>query len=108
MPEPYWPKRKNSYTLGDAERLPGRLVRIRCRYCKREHYYEIADLRVLLGNIEVDDVAYSMKCSGCGKDRTLELELLSISAEDRQKTTVRRLVAIRYLRRPVWRDERPS
>ena len=105
MPEPYWPKRKNSYTLGDAERLPGRLVRIRCRYCRREHHYEIRDLRVVLGNIEVDDVAYAMKCSGCGKDRTLDLELLSISAEERQKMTVRRLVRVQYLRRPVWRDE---
>ena len=105
MPEPYWPKRKNSYTLGDAERLPGRLVRIRCRYCRREHHYEIRDLRVVLGNIEVDDVVYAMKCSGCGKDRTLDLELLSISAEERQKMTVRRLVRVQYLRRPVWRDE---
>lgn len=62
----------------------------------------------MFGNIEVDDVAYTMKCSGCGKDRTLDLELLSVSAEERQKTTVRRLVAIRYLRRPVWRDEAPG
>lgn len=105
MPEPYWPKRKGSYTLGDAERMPGRLVHISCRYCQREHFYELGDLRVVLGNVEVDDVVYSMSCSGCRKQRTLNLELISPSAEDRQKMTVRRLVRVQYLRRPVWRDE---
>ncbi len=106
MPEPYWPKRKNVYTLSDAMKH-SELAQIRCRYCKTERYYLLKDLRTLFGNIECDDVIYQQtwRCAKCDKQHTLDLDLVSKSAADRQNITVRRLVRIDYIRRPVWRDE---
>lgn len=103
MPEPYWPKRKGSFTLADAARS-NRLARIWCRYCKRSHNFEIADLKTVFGNIEVDDVPYQMRCSGCGRGATLEIEMLLPSAADRQNMTIRKLDKVSYLRRVTWRD----
>lgn len=59
----------------------------------------------MLGNVEVDDVAYLMKCSGCDGRSTLVLELLSPSAADRQSLTIRRVERIYYVRRIVRHDE---
>lgn len=57
MPEPYWPKRKGSYTLAEAEKN-ARYARIRCRYCKRTIYYRLEDLHTVFGDIDVDEVIY--------------------------------------------------
>lgn len=108
MPEPYWPKRKGSYTLADAARTGDRLARVACRYCKRVRWFRLDDLQTVLGNIECDDVAHMMKCAGCNKRQTLELRIESPSAADRQKMTLRRVERIYYIRRVVWRDEGPG
>lgn len=105
MPEPYWPKRKGSYVLSDASRT-GRLILISCRYCKRALIYMPADLSRLLGDIEVDDVADQMTCSGCKRKHTLKAEQLLPSAPERQGMTVRRLEKVYYVRRAIWRDEK--
>jgi hypothetical protein len=105
MPDPYWPKRKGSFTLADVHRL-GYLVRITCRYCKTGRNYVPDDLRTLFGPIEVDDVPYQMRCAKCGKRHTLEIETLSPSAADRQTMIIRRIDKIAYVRRVTWRDVR--
>lgn len=53
MPEPYWPKHKHSYTLGDAMKN-ALYARIWCGYCKRSRYFLLEDLKRLFGNIECD------------------------------------------------------
>lgn len=105
MPEPYWPKKKNSYSLRDAEKN-SRYARIFCRYCKRERLFLVRELRVVFGDIEVDDVVYSgsrWRCEGCDGTGVLDLNLV----DDRsvKGAVVRRLVKIEHIRRPVWRDE---
>lgn len=104
MPEPYWPKRKGSYTLFDARKNDS-LARIACRYCKRTHNYTLDDLRTVFGDIEVDDVVLQMRCSGCHNRHTLAIELISPSAADRQSMTIRRVDRIYYVRRVTWRDD---
>lgn len=108
MPEPYWPKRKNAYTLSHA-RKHYEIARIWCRYCKTERHFWIDDLKQLFGDIECDDVVYQpgWACVQCRKDGTLEFELVRPSAADRQKMTIRRIGKIRYVRKVEWRDEQP-
>lgn len=104
MPEPYWPKRKNVYLLSDAKRN-GSLVLIRCYLCHRKRFYDPDDLRQVLGNVEVDAVMQVFRCPGCGKREFIDAKAESPTAADRQKIRLRRLVEIRAVRRPVWRDE---
>lgn len=105
MPEPYWPKRKGRFTLGDVYRL-GDLLRISCRYCKIQRLFVPDDLRKVFGDIEVDDVVYQMRCERCRKKRSLAIETVSPSAADRQAMTIRRIDKIDYVRRVTWRDVR--
>lgn len=105
MPEPYWPKRKNSYTLMDAHRNRS-VIRVACPYDKHERYFMATELRTAFGNVEVDDLMFLMKCSRCGSNVDVSAELMS--AEKRQTVTLRRLVDIKYKRLCIWRDEPPS
>jgi len=104
MPEPYWPKRKNSYTLSDAE-THNSYARLRCTYCKRTRYFLLKGLRAAFGNIECDDVVFqhNWKCLQCdGKGEVaFDLEKPPLG----QNAVVRRLVRVEYIRRPIWKDE---
>jgi len=103
MPEQYWPKRKNAYSLGDAAKN-ARHLQLRCNYCKRIRYMVIADLKALLGNIEVDDVAYvGWRCDGC-KGTTFDVRIEEPHAGS--GAIVKRLVRIDYVRRPTWQEEK--
>jgi hypothetical protein len=54
MPESYNPKGR-SYPLSNL--IDGmRLVRIRCRYCKREHCYRPDDLIQIFRDVDVDSL----------------------------------------------------
>ena len=57
MPEPYYPKRKTTYRLSDAEKSD-RFASIRCTYCKRQRYYFVADLKTAFGDVECDDLVH--------------------------------------------------
>lgn len=103
MPEPYWPKRRGSFTLADAHRL-GYLVRIHCRYCKTQRHYVPDDLRKVFGSIEVHDVPYQMRCAKCRNTHTLDIETLPPSAAERQTLVIRRVEKIYYVRKVIWRD----
>lgn len=109
MPEPYAPKKgKNAYTLEHARQFY-EVAEIKCRYCKTVRYFAIADLKVLFGDIECDDVVYQpgWNCEQCNRDAGFEFELKKPSAEERQKMVIRRIEEIKYVRKIKWRDERP-
>ena len=101
MPEPYWPKRKGTYTLSDAHRNRS-VIKVSCPFDKTVRYFLPEDLRKAYGDIEVDDVEHQFKCSKCGGGVDIRTE--SLSAEMLQKVTFRRLIRVDYIRRPIWRD----
>lgn len=105
MPEPYWPKRKGTYPISEAEKNT-RYARVWCTYCKHERYFRLADLRTAFGNIECDDIVYQgrWRCSNCDGKGSLDCKVEDPPAS--KSITVRRLVEVRYVRRPVWKDER--
>lgn len=99
MPEPYWPKRKGTFKLSDAGRNND-VIKVRCRYCKRERLYETRDLIEAFGDIEVDDVGERMReCLRCRSSFHL-FDVDAIGRRDRAAQGV-----IRRKRVLVWRDE---
>ncbi|HWK13251.1 MAG TPA: hypothetical protein VNS02_02565 [Rhizobiaceae bacterium] len=101
MPDPH---RKKDYLISQAERN-ARYALIWCRYCKQRRYFLLADLREAFGDIDCDSIVdhYNWKCTGCDGNGRIDLRLEDPRASD--GGTLRRLVRIDTIRRPVWRDE---
>ncbi|MER9330610.1 hypothetical protein [Mesorhizobium sp. M0488] len=70
MPETYAPKDRDFplSKLNDTMRL----VRVRCRYCKRLHNYAPSDLIQIFG--DVDSLAFRIKCENGNDHGRLEVE----------------------------------
>lgn len=85
----------------------GQLVRVVCQHCRITRYFYPADLRELMGDIGVDRIEGKMTCQQCGSREWLEAHFDSLTAVQRQKLPVRKLVRIKTIRRAVWRDEWP-
>ena len=81
-----------------------RLVRVACRYCKRVHNYRPDDLIQIFGDVDVDSLALRMKCEN-GDHGMLNVEAFSPSGREAVGLRIRRLVALKIQRVPVWRDE---
>lgn len=105
MPESYKPKRRCSHTLMDASRY-GQTIRVTCPYDKQERLFLPDDLKVAFGNVECDDLRFMLKCSKC--NGSVEVKSESMSAAERQRGILRRLVEVYYIRQARWRDERPG
>ncbi|MCV3206140.1 hypothetical protein OHD62_03665 [Mesorhizobium sp. YC-39] len=102
MPETYAPKRRDYplSNLNDGRRL----VRVRCSYYKRAHCYFPDDLIQIFGDVDVDSLACRMKCEN-GKDHgRLDVEAFSPTGREAVGLRIRRLVAIKINRVPVWSD----
>ncbi|RWC25932.1 MAG: hypothetical protein EOS27_27155 [Mesorhizobium sp.] len=103
MPEQYAPKHRD-YPLSNLNDSL-RLVRVRCAYCKRSHNYFPSDLIQIFGDVDVDSLAYRMKCE-MGRDHGyLDVEAFSPTGKEAVGLRIRRLVALKIQRVPVWREE---
>jgi hypothetical protein len=105
MPEPYWPKRRGSYTLGDAEQH-NTFASIRCTYCKRTRYYLVADLKTAFGDVECDDVVHvaRLRCRNCDGKGSLELKMGGPPSDVADKAWFRLIERVEYKRRIVWKE----
>ena len=105
MPEPYWPKRKGSFTLKDAVNSYT-FASIKCTYCKRERYYLVADLKTAFGNIECDDVVHVARlcCRSCNGKGSLDFSLGGPPSDVADKAWLRRIDRIEYVRKIRWKD----
>jgi len=101
MPEPYWPKTKD-YPLSRLNTGGIRLVRFHCAYCKRDQNYYPLDLIQVFGDVDVNSLAHRVKCEKCHGS----LDVTSFSPEGKEAVglKIRRLVAIKIQRVPVWRE----
>lgn len=93
-----------SWTLSRAHDV-GQIVGVRCGHCPGKRFYQPADLMQLLGNVECYSLEVLMKCERCGRGDEISATVFIPLAEERQKMKLRRLVAIKIRRVPVWRDE---
>ena len=106
MPEPYWPKKRGSFTLADAVKQD-RFASIRCTYCKRTRYYFVADLKTAFGGqVECDDVVHVAKlhCRRCDGKGSLDFSLGGPPSDIADKAWLRRIESIEYKRKITWKD----
>jgi hypothetical protein len=103
MPEQYSPKHRD-YPLSQLNDTM-RLVRVRCRYCKRTHCYVPSDLIQLLGDVDVDSLAHRMKCENGADHGFLDIEAFAPTGREAAGLSIRRLMAIKISRVPVWRED---
>jgi hypothetical protein len=82
------------------------LVRVRCAYCKRVHHYRPDDLIQIFGDVDVDSLARRTTCETGGEDHgMLQVSALSPTGREAVGLRIRRLVALRIKREPIWRDD---
>lgn len=79
------------------------LVRVSCGRCRPIRYYCVDDLIEVFGDLKVIGMEHHMRCE-CGYER-VSARLTLPSARERAEITVRKLVRIEMIKRPVWRDE---
>jgi hypothetical protein len=82
----------------------GQLITITCTWCRISHRYEPCDLLQLLGDVPFLNIEINFRCSECGKQEYLKAALDMPSANARVGMKVRRLVEIRTIRKPIWKD----
>ena len=82
----------------------GQLIKITCTWCKLSHWYFPSDLRILFGDVMFREIENRFRCQKCGKKEYLKADIHHPSAEERAGMKVRRLVAIKIVRRPVWKE----
>lgn len=82
----------------------GQLIKITCTWCKLSHWYFPGDLRIIFGDVGFRDIENRFRCQKCGKKEYLKADIELPSAKERVGMKVRRLVAIKIIRRPVWTE----
>lgn len=105
MPEPYWPKTRDYPLSRLNEGGTPRLVRVRCAYCKRSHNYFPSDLIQIFGDVDVDSLAQRMTCENGRDHGQLDVDAFLPTGSQAVGLRIRRLVAIKIQRVPVWREE---
>jgi len=82
----------------------GQFIKISCQHCRVTHRYDPDDLIKVLGDVPFLNIQANFHCSKCGKRDYMSADLETPSARERVGMTVRKLVEIRTVRRPVWED----
>lgn len=101
MPEP---NRRHEFPLSRLnEHL--QLVRVTCAYCKRSHVYRPDDLIQIFGDVDVDSLMHRMRCEGGPDHGQLDVKGFMPTGSAGVGLKIRRLVAIKLQRVPIWRDE---
>lgn len=103
MPELYGPKTR-PFPLS-ALNEHRQLVRTRCAYCKLVHNYRPDDLIQIFGDVDVDSLSLRMKCEGGENHTTLEVKSFIPTGSEAVGLRIRRLVAIKMQRVPIWRED---
>ena len=81
------------------------MVRVTCRYCKRQHNYQPSDLIQIFGDVDVDSLADRMKCESGRDHGRLDVAAFVPTGREAVGLRIRRLVAIKVNRVPVWRED---
>ncbi|TIM70587.1 MAG: hypothetical protein E5Y52_01835 [Mesorhizobium sp.] len=103
MPGSYNPKGRD-YPLSNLNDTL-RLVRVRCRYWKRFHNYNPSDLIQIFGYVDVASLPDRMTCESGGREHgRLDVEAFAPTGREAVGLRIRRLVAIKINRVPVWKD----
>ncbi len=94
---------RDTFYLSNAHQA-GSLVRVTCGGCSPARVYVPEDLIKLFGDLAVIDLDDKMRCEGCGNPPSVRI--YHPPAAERIGLIVRRLRAIKMVRKAVWREER--
>jgi hypothetical protein len=100
MPAPY---RYRTFPLSALNESRS-LVRVQCNYCKRAHVYYPDDLIQIFGDVDVDSLMHRMRCEG-GDHGPLDVHGFIPTGSEAVGLRIRRLVALKIRRVPVWRED---
>lgn len=81
------------------------LVRVRCNACRRTDNYRPEDLIEIFGDVDANSLATRMKCERNAGHGPLDVESFLPEGEYAVGLRIRRLVALKLVRVPVWRDD---
>lgn len=84
----------------------GQFVVVTCGLCRKSHRYYPRDIQALLGNVPFLNIEQYFHCVTCDEGLYMKAKLETPSAKERNGLVVRRLVEVKTVRRPVWRDEK--
>ncbi len=100
------PRDNRGLRLSECHDL-GQLIEVRCNFCRKgARLYHPADMRILVGDREVDLLRGRMTCEDCGRRDWTEVKAVWLEAVQKQDAFVRRLVRIHIQRRPEWGEEK--
>jgi len=81
------------------------ILRVRCHTRKTLHHYRPEDLIQIFGDADVNSLHRRRKCEQCRRNSALSVDFFQPVGSDAIGLKIRRLVAIKLLRVPVWREE---
>jgi hypothetical protein len=97
-------RRERSVTLSVVEPYQ-QIVRVHCGYCNTKRVYLIKDVITLLGDVPIYSMERAMKCDHCGRSDGIEARCDAVQSSDIGKLKIRRLVGIKMVRVPIWRED---
>jgi len=104
LPEMNEMKKLRGWRLSDAADH-GQLLTVECQLCRVTRRYFPRDLLKFRQDENLARTMSCFRCDGCGKRDYMFLRVLDPSIEDHGKLTVRRLVRVKTVCVPVWRDD---
>lgn len=96
--------KKPEFTLSTAH-THGMLLQLKCGLCRQAHLYRAQDIITLIGDVALWDVAPSFKCERCKTGEFLRADWKHVYGPDVGKLTVRRLIRVKTVNIPIWKDE---
>lgn len=93
-------------TLDHADGM-GQFVRAGCARCKTIHLYRPADIKTVVGgDMHVFRLREKLRCEQCGKRDEMVVEFKTFLGNEMVGLVVRKLVEIRTVKKPIWREKR--
>ncbi|WP_259669285.1 hypothetical protein [Rhizobium lentis] len=96
-------KKLRGWSLRDAADA-GQLLEITCQFCRRTYRFFPHDLLKLTTDVSLDRLAGRFHCEVCDKSDYINLRVVQIWGSENGKLSVRRLVRINTVKKPIWED----
>jgi hypothetical protein len=102
MPEMNISKKLSRWSLEEAREV-GHVLVVRCGLCNITRHFLPADILRLRKNTTLNRLRFT--CQECKKSGYIDVNVYYPSVGDIGRLPIRRLVGMRDVRMPVWRDE---
>jgi hypothetical protein len=90
-------------TMSKAKDI-GQLVKITCTWCRLSRRYRAGDMLLVCGDVAIFDIPGRFRCEKCKRKDYMDAIFELPSAREMVGMTIRKLVRIKTIQRPVWED----